>query len=134
MSFAKVKYIGATPGTDTNDYTLFNSIVSRLPGNWAAVFGVKKVVISIKHSHGGTLKWYKTDSDPTLHDATTPDSGVTWSQMGSLTVAAPASTEGTLAEVFVEGDKHTKIDWTNGGTAQTSFIVGIALADERAAL
>ena len=128
--FTKAKYTGSTPGNDSNDYTLFNSITAGLPGNWPACFGVFKIVVDIKHDQAGTLKWYKTASDPTDRS----DTGVTWSQMGQLSVAAPAATAGTQAEVFVEAEKHVKVVWTNGGTIQASFIVDISLADQRALL
>lgn len=127
---AKAKYTGSTPGADSNDYELFNSITAGLPGNWPALHGVYKIVIDIKHSHLGTLKWYKTDSDPT----NASDSGVTWGQMGQLSVATPASTEGSLAEIFIEAEKHVKVLWTNGGTAQTSWIVDISFSEQRAAV
>jgi hypothetical protein len=130
MGFAKAKYTGATPGADSNDYTLFNSITAGLPGNWPALHGVFKVVVDIKHTQAGTLKWYKTDSDPT--DAS--DSAVTWSQMGQLSVSAPASTDGTQAEVFCEAEKHVKVLWTNGGVAQASWIVDISFSNQRAAI
>jgi hypothetical protein len=128
--FAKAKYTGATPGADSSDYTLFNSITAGLPGNWPALHGVFKIVVDIKHDQAGTLKWYKTDADPT----NASDSGVTWYQMGQLSVSAPASTAGTIAEIFCEAEKHVKVVWTNGGTAQSPFKVDIALASQRAAL
>lgn len=128
--FAKAKYTGTTPGTDSNTYTLFNSIVANLPGNWPALFGVYKILVDIKHDQAGTLKWYKTSGDP----GNGSDTGVTWSQMGQLSVSAPASTAGTQAEIFVGAEKHVKVDWVNGGTAQGSWIVDISLDDQRAQL
>lgn len=124
MAFAKAKYTGTTPGTDSSTYTLFNSIVAGLPGNWAAAHGVFKIVVDIKHDQAGTLKWYKNMTDV--------DASANWVQMGQLSVAAPASTAGTQAEVFVEAEFHVKVDWVNGGTAQSPFSVDIGFSDQRA--
>jgi hypothetical protein len=123
MAFPNVKYTGTTPGADSSDYTLVNSITGGWPGNWPACFGVFKVVIDIKHDQAGTLKWYKNMGDV---DSTG------WVQMGQLAVSAPAATAGTQAEVFVEAQRHVKVIWTNGGTAQSPFSVNIALSDQRA--
>lgn len=125
MAFPKIEYPGTVPGNDSNTYNLVNSHTAGWPGNWPAVFGIKKVVIDIHHNQAGTIKWYKTQDDLNV---TSP----TWAQMGQLAVAAPAATAGTQAEVFVEAEKHVKIDWVNGGTIQTTFQVDIALSDERA--
>lgn len=127
MAFPKIKYTGATPGADTNTYNLLNSITAGWPGNFPAVFGVFKVVIDIKHDQIGTLKWYKSMDDLATQ---TP----TWVQMGELAVAAPASTAGTQAEVFIEAEKHVKVDWVNGNSAQSPFSVDISLSSQRAAL
>lgn len=122
MAFPNVKYTGSTPGGDSNTYNIINSYTMGWPGNWPAMFGIYKVIIDIKHDQAGTLKWYKNMSDN--------DTG--WVQMGQLAVAAPASTAGTQAEVFVEAERHVKIDWVNGGSAQSPFSVNIALVDQRA--
>lgn len=126
MGFAKATYTGTTPGTDSNTYTLFNSIVAGLPGHWPAMHGVFKVVIDIKHDQAGTLKWYKNMTDT--------DVSGNWVQMGQLAVSAPASTAGTQAEVFIEAERQVKVDWVNGGTAQSPFSVDIGLSSQRAAL
>ncbi len=122
--FSKIKYTGTTPGADSNTYNLLNSHSAGWPGNWPALSGVYKVVIDIHHNQAGTIKWYKTMND-------TPETA-TWVQMGELAVAAPAATAGTQAEVFIEAEKHVKIDWVNGGSAQTTFHVDMSLATDRA--
>jgi len=121
--FAHVKYIGTTPATDSNTYSLFNSIVAGMPGFWPAQYGVFKIVVDIKHDQAGTLKWYKNMGDV---DSTG------WVQMGQLSVAAPASTAGTQAEIFCEAERQTKVEWVNGGTAQSPFSVDISLSSHRA--
>ena len=125
MAFPKIKYTGSTPGADTNTYNLLNSITGGWPGNWPACLGVYKVVIDIKHDQAGTLKWYKSMDDLSTQ---TP----TWVQMGQLAVSAPASTAGTQAEIFVEAEKHVKIDWVNGSSAQSPWSVDISLSAQRA--
>ncbi len=126
MPFAKLKYTGATPGADTNTYNLLNTHSAGWPGNWPALFGVYKIIVDIHHDKLGTLNWYKTMSD-------TPEAAV-WVQMGTLAIAAPAATAGTQAEIFVEAEKHVKVDWVNGGTAQTTFHVDMSLSDQRAVI
>jgi hypothetical protein len=123
--FTKVKYTGSVPGADANTYNILNSISGGWPGNWPAQYGVYKVVIDIHHDNAGTLKWYKTQDDLGV-------ASPTWVQMGQLAVAAPAATAGTQLEVFVEAEKHVKIDWVNGGAAQTTFQVDISLSSQRA--
>lgn len=123
MAFPKFKYTGSTPGTDSDTYNLINSHSAGWPGNWPAVFGVYKVVLDIKHSHGGTLKWYKSANDI--------GETATWVQMGESAIAAPASTAGTQFEVFVEAQKHVKVDWVNGGTAQSPWVVDMSGSKQR---
>lgn len=122
MSFPKIRYTGSTPGADANTYTLFNSYTAGLPGHWPAMSGTFKIVIDIKHDQAGTLKWYKNMSDN--------DTG--WVQMGQLSVTAPASTAGSQLEVFVEAERQVKVDWVNGGSAQSPFSVDIGLSSDRA--
>lgn len=123
--FTSVKYTGAVPGADTNTYNLVNSITGGWPGYWPAAFGVHKVLIDIHHDKLGTIKWYKSMDDLSTQSPT-------WVQMDEVAVAAPASTDGTQVEILVEAQKHVKIDWVNGGTAQTTFHVNIGLTDQRA--
>jgi len=125
MAFPKIKYTGTTPGNDSNTYNLLNSITVGWPGNFPAIFGVYKVVIDIKHDALGTLKWYKSMDDLSTQSPT-------FVQMGQLSVAAPASTAGTQAEVFIEAEKHVKIDWVNGGTIQGTWSVDVSLSAHRA--
>lgn len=124
---ATIKYTGSTPGADSNTYNLLNSITSKWPGNWAAMFGVKKVILVLKHTQAGTVKWYTSEDD--VYTASP-----TWNQIGESSITAPASTDGSIVEIPVETDRHTKIDWVNGGVAQASFYPHMSLSDERSAL
>lgn len=124
MSVA-VKYTGTTPGADTNTYNLVNSIAGGWPGYWPAVYGLYRVLVDIDHDTAGTIKIYKSNDD-----VTTPSP--TWVQVDERSVAAPAAASGTKEEILVEGHKHTKIDWVNGGAAQATFVVNITLSGDKA--
>jgi hypothetical protein len=117
-----ITYTGAVPGADSNTYNLLNTVTAGWPGNCLPMFGVHKIIIDLHHDKLGTLKWYKSS-----------DSGTNWRQMGQASVAAPAATEGTQVEIVVSGEKHIKIDWVNGGSAQTTFQPDIALSTDRSA-
>ena len=120
-----VKYTGAVPGADTNTYNLLNSITGGWPGYWPGVLNLYRVLIDIDHDNTGTIKVYKSNDDLSTQSPT-------WVQVDERSIAAPAAASGTKEEFLVEAHKHTKIDWVNGGVAQTTFVVNIALSDDKA--
>lgn len=115
------KYTGSTPGADSNTYNLFSSVVAFQGGNMAQGAGLKRLGIDIKHSQALTLKGYKSS-----------DRGTTWEQVyDSGSISAPASTDSTRLDFWFEPYPDFKVDLVNGGSAQASFSVNMALTDER---
>jgi hypothetical protein len=116
-----VKYTGSTPGADSNTYNLFSSVTAFQGASMAQNVGLKRATFDIKHSQALTLKGYKSN-----------DRGVTWEQVyDSGSVAAPAATDSTRLDFWFEPYPDFKVDLVNGGSAQASFSVNIALTNER---
>lgn len=115
-------YTGGTPATDVNTYTFINSVTAGWPGHFAAMTGSHKLVVSLSNSHGGTLKFYVS-----------ADRGTTWTQTtGSITVAAPAAGTTNDYEFLIEHLPDFKLEFTNGGTAQSPWVVLMQLESQRA--
>jgi hypothetical protein len=116
----RLKYTGATPGTDSNTYVLFSTaspsagVAGACPmGNWGPAMCVHSFHWDIKHSQAGTVRGYHSS-----------DRGATWTQFydtGSL--AAPTYTDKDV--VLVEGFADFKFEWVNGGTAQATWVVNM---------
>lgn len=117
-----VRYVGTTPGADSNTYELFTTITNGWPSKFFAINGIRKVIIDIKHDNGFTLNWYKSN-----------DRGTSWEQVGTQVVGAPASTVTTYWEAEVSPYQDFKVEAVNSGTAQDPWDVDIALIDERSA-
>src|SRR5689334_9796650 len=134
LSFSRITYKGTTPGADGNTYVIFASAnpgtasdvmnanrFNAFPGNSPALMGFRKAVVTMKMDKLGTLNLWES-----------PDRGTTWRQVDTVAVAAPASTASSITEFLVEGMPDFKIEWVNGGQAQTFFDVYQALSDQRA--
>jgi len=120
METVQVKYTGSTPGADANTYTLFSSVVAFPGARMASGGGMKRLIIWLKNAAAGTAKFY-----------TSADRGTTWSQIDEQAVAAAAATSSNYIDFDVEPLPDFKVDWTNGGSAQTTWVVNMALTDER---
>lgn len=118
----RIPYAGATPGTDSNTYPLYTTIVTNAPPGVFQRDGIKRVIVDISHSQTMSLKWYKSQ-----------DRGATWIQCGQETITAPSNAT-TIRDFLVEPYRDWKLDLVNGGTAQVSFTVDIAHTDSRATL
>ena len=116
-----VSYTGATPGADSNDYTLFTTITNDWPARFFQLHGISKVVIDVQHTQNFTWKAYKSN-----------DRGTSWEQVSNA--AATASATGTSkVEWDVSPYIDFKVDITNGGVAQATWDVEIAMVEERSA-
>lgn len=122
MPYSHVKYTGATPGTDSNTYTLFTTLGKG--GNYFGNNDIHKVVIDLKSDQIGSFKAYKSQNG----DAASPS----WNQIYDESVAAPVSTSSTLREFVVDPYADWKLEWVNGGTAQGTWLVDIGLITDRA--
>src|SRR4051812_48501773 len=111
MTIAQVKYIGATPGVDSNVYVLFSSVLSELGGRAMAASCSHKVNLDLLAQNIGTLKWYKSQ-----------DRGVTWNQIGSESITPVANTS-VQRDYIIEALADFKLEWTNGGSAQNPWVV-----------
>lgn len=124
-AFSRISYTGSTPGTDANTYVLFATFQATSNAQWPqdafALFGMRKFALDLKHSHGGTLNAYKSS-----------DRGVNWRQVSTEVIAAPAATAGTQREFLVEGVQDWKLEWVNGGTAQSPWVIDMSMSDQRA--
>lgn len=135
---ARIPYLGITPATDSNVYVLFSTTgTSTIPNaaptvqnptngsdvgaNFAAHTGLRKLVLTLKYSQAGILKLWSS-----------VDRGVNWRQVNTETLGVPAATDEVFREYLVETMRDFKLDFTNQGTAQSPFIVEMALDPQRA--
>lgn len=132
-STAIFPYAGATPGADANIYVFFDS-VTLLPGaGMMSQMGMKRLQIDLAHNQAGTIKWYKPTTARGLTSSTGTGTAATtlWTQIGTLAVAAPAAGVSDSFDFLLEEFYDFKVEWTNGGVAQTPWIPSVALTDER---
>ncbi len=114
-------YAGATPGADSNTYNLFSSVTAFTGAGMHAANGLKRLIVDIKHNQNGTLKLYKS-----------LDRGVNWHQVDEVSATATGATASDIYDALVEEYRDFKLDWTNGGSAQTTWAISVALSGERA--
>jgi hypothetical protein len=117
-----VKYAGATPGADSAIYNLFDSTVYRSQARSVLRFAdFMRYVLALKNSGTGTLKAFAS-----------MDGGTTWVEFYEL--AVPASTVQRMNQITIPLEPHldVKVDWVNGGAAQSTWYVGQALDDGQA--
>lgn len=124
-SFSQIKYTGGTPGADVLTYTVYDSTSGQ--GQGARQFGgngLHVCVVDIKNSASGTLKISKggpRDSSNAL----------TWYVIEQLAVSPAATTESNKYEFLIEPYSDWKAEWVNGGSAQSTWVVDVALTNER---
>lgn len=112
-----IKVVSATPGADSNTYSLFNSVTS-FGGGMLPSKNAGRIEVSIKNAAAGTLKSYFSR-----------DKGVNWYQFGGdIAVSAASSTDingpfDFLADPYPD----VKIDWVNGGSAQTTWVPTVTM-------
>lgn len=131
-SFSLIKYQGITPGANGNTTVLFATVLPAAPtdvqnAQWMenafALFGMRKFSLLLKCNQAGTLNAYESRNR-----------GVTWSQIDSVAVAAPAATASFVADFVVESLRDWKLEWVNGGVAQNPWDVNMSMSDQRAAV
>lgn len=113
-------YTGTTPGADSNDYTLFDS--TSLPaGVTLHHLGFKRLVLVIDNSHAGTVKAYRKRR-----------SSSTWLHCDTYVVPARVNGSQNTKDYICIGDEDVKLVWTNGGSAQTTWVVDVEGDKDRA--
>lgn len=111
----RVRVTGGTPGTDSNDYKLFDSTVMFTDG--LAAHGISRIIFGVQNSQAGTRKAYWS-----------ADRGVTWNLYDSTAVAIPAaSTSSGPFAYLVDPYDDFKLVWANGGVAQATWITSLTL-------
>lgn len=115
---------GGTPGADSNDYVLFNSITAF--GLYAfRSIGMNRLQFELNNSHNGTLALQRSN-----------DNGTNWRTVDTRSVTAPAAgtTNGPF-DYIVDGYLDVRLVWTNAGTAQNPWeptLTGIEGTREKA--
>jgi hypothetical protein len=108
---------GGTPGGDSNDYILFNSVTAFGPGLLRPK-RVSRLTFWVENNQGGTLKFYAS-----------MNGGTNFDQVGGNTAVA-ASASGDVSGPYdfpVDPYPDVKLVWTNGGSAQTTWRGSITL-------
>jgi hypothetical protein len=124
--FPRITYTGATPGADSNTYNLFDSTQGQGQGaNAFAQGGSHVFLLDLKNSAAGTLKVYKGGARGSA-------GAVTFFQIEQFAVSGVATAESGKYEFVVEPYSDWKIDWVNGGVAQTTWQVDMCLSNQRA--
>lgn len=119
----RVEYTGTALPTGSNTYELFNSVTAfNGAGHYFAQFGIRRILIELMNDESGTLVAYYSESDD--------DTG--WTQFrADEAVSAVASNDANSYDFLVQGKRHVKIEWENGGSNQTSFDPHITLVTDR---
>lgn len=111
----------SAPGANSNTYPLYNSVTAWQGARMASQMGMKRLVVDIKNAGGnGTLKLYKSS-----------DRGANWFQIDEIAVTAPAANATNVYDFLIEEYDDCKLDWVNGGSAQTTWQVSVSLSDSR---
>jgi hypothetical protein len=116
------RYTGSTPGADSSTYNLFSSVTAFTGASMASNNGLKRLVVTVDNPQSGTGKFYRS-----------ADRGTNWVQVGGDFAATSSATDVTPFDLLFEGFADFKLDWVNGGSAQTGWTVTIALTGERSA-
>lgn len=123
-NYRPIAYTGPTPGADSAIYVLFNSTTAAelQPGPLASIFqDHKRYILVLKNSAAGTLNAYSSQ-----------DNGNTWDQYSTQSVALVAGTTSNTIYIPTEPHLNVKIEWVNGGSAQTTWKVNQGLDAETA--
>ncbi len=116
----KITYTGSTPGADSSVYVLFDS--TKLGVTTAGKFSlanfpkVQRFDISLLNAASGTLKAYRSENG-----------GTTWTQVFADDAVSAATTTANLRDYLIAAFRDFKLEWTNAGSAQTTWLVDMAL-------
>lgn len=114
-------YTGSTPGADSNTYPIFSSVTAFPGKRFAQMFGLKRLFITVDNPQSGTVKYYRS-----------ADRGTNWVQVGGDQAATASATDVFTFDAVFLGFDDFKVDWVNGGSAQTGWTVTISLDSGRA--
>lgn len=105
----QVKITAATPGNDSNEYTLFDSTVV-FGGGLLPERGINRGQFAVNNTQAGSLKSYWS-----------PDNGTTWNLNSTTSVAANAGITAGPYDFVISGFVDWKLTWVNGGVAQSPW-------------
>jgi hypothetical protein len=117
----QAKYVGGTPGDETETYVLFNSATAFEAASRISGMGLQRFRLQLQCSDDGELRWYHSS-----------DGGTTWHQGqpdSTHTVTGVADTSQTF-DFFVGSFRDWKLEWINGGSAQDPWEVDMVLDDD----
>lgn len=117
-AYARTKYTGSAPGADSNTYELFSTTTAFPGAAGLQAAGVKRVRIDVAHNQAFTLNAYKSS-----------DRGANWNQVSTESISVVANST-TQREFNVEPYADFKLEAVNGGSAQTTWSVDIALSTD----
>ena len=110
----RLVYRGASPGADTNAYPLFDSTQSPSPFvHWQK----DRMTVRIRCNAAGTLRVYSSNDRRTF------------SQVFADVAVSASTNPGTFSDFFVGDLQDVKVEFVNGGSAQTTFLVDMSLED-----
>lgn len=118
IAYPAFRYAGAIPGADTNAHVLF-STVSLLGQAICPETERHRLRVDLAGDQAGSFNLYKSR-----------DRGVTW-RLVSTTAASPSSAATATLDVIIEPYYDWKLEWANGGSAQSYFVVDMSLQHER---
>lgn len=121
----QIKYTGSTPGADALTYVIFDTTVAFPGARYAAENRLKRLQVGLSNSQAGTYNWYKTQSR-----VTSTNTAIVWTQIGTQAVVAGATVENTN-DFLIEEYADFKLEFVNGGVAQATWGVDLALSGER---
>jgi len=107
-------YVGSTPGADSSDYDLFNTVTAFPGASVLAMLGEGQLELNLAYDKAGYLKLYKSQ-----------DRGASWAQVAEEQVFTPAAATYLQRYYNVSAHRDTRLVWTNGGTAQTTWVVDV---------
>lgn len=120
-SYAALRYSGANPGADANNYTLFSTVTGfNGAQHQTAQLGIHRCRIDVACTAAAGCTFVLQKSR---------DKGVTWRTV-STSAALAAGTTAQFDEI-VETFADWQVIWANNSAAQVIFEVDIALVDSR---
>lgn len=118
-AYAITRYYGDPPGADTNDYVLYSTTSALGQAIQQGDPGIHRVRVDIACDNDGTINFFKSR-----------DRGVTWRLVEAS--AETASATATIKyEALMEPFYDYKLEWENGGAAQTYFEADVAILPYR---
>lgn len=103
--------VSTTAPVDAETTVLFISTTAFGNAKMLRHLGIKRISFAVEHSHAGTLTAYRSSN-----------SGTSWDVYNVQTVGVPAANNiSGPYDYLVDTFDDWKLEWTNGGTTQTTW-------------